>query len=408
MPSAQVIDVNPNPRTQLTSLEKTLGAFSARNRQNQVQQAESDALSEIYRKYQNEGSQIEDVIFKINQDINISPSMKVQAANQAVQMGKINAELQRQAAKELQESQKNKGIVADLESRRGLSPGSLAAYESDPKMAEQISREPTRTQASKPIDEDQLKRLEEVRADPEYQKAPLAKKYQLLTKNKISKENADAEVKYAAEEEKLAAEQLKLDKAEQRIFHKESEKFDEEVSKSANSAKNQLSAIKDTRKAIESGNVGPNSLANMFRGLGAIGDKISSALITGDEATVQASIPAFLEGRKELFGVRLSDADLRLLQDKLPDIGKSTEANTAILNLMEKTAQASILKSNIAKDIKKANGGLRPLGFRDEVEEVFNQMMELVKIISPSGYEIYIPAYQVSDALDAGGKLEDE
>jgi hypothetical protein len=142
--------------------------------------------------------------------------------------------------------------------------------------------------------------------------------------------------------------------------------------------------------------------------MGAVGEKISNALISADEATIQASIPAFLEGRKELFGIRLSDADLRLLQDKLPDIGKSKEANTAILNLMQKTAQGSVLKANIAKEIKKKNGGLRPIGFRDMVDEVFNQSMQPVRMISPSGYEVFIPSYQVQDALNAGGKLQNE
>jgi hypothetical protein len=34
--------------------------------------------------------------------------------------------------------------------------------------------------------------------------------------------------------------------------------------------------------------------------------------------------------------------------------------------------------------------------------------MKPVKMISPSGYEVAIPSYQVEAALKAGGKLSDE
>lgn len=105
MPSAQVIDVNPNPRTELTPLEKTLGAFSARNRQNQVETEENDALSQIYSKYKQEGRVIEDALFDIQTRPGISPTKRVQAVGDLLKMQQYNSQLQKQ-------EQKNADIIA--------------------------------------------------------------------------------------------------------------------------------------------------------------------------------------------------------------------------------------------------------------------------------------------------------
>ncbi len=128
---------------------------------------------------------------------------------------------------------------------------------------------------------------------------------------------------------------------------------------------------------------------------------------------ISASIPAFLEGRKELFGVRLSDADLRLLQDKLPDIGKSVEVNKAILGLMKRYSEMSLLRADVADQIKEENGGYRPPGYAKKVEKRFDEMIAPVEMIvpdpkNPAGRKVEIPAYKVSAALKKGGRLANE
>jgi hypothetical protein len=189
-------------------------------------------------------------------------------------------------------------------------------------------------------------------------------------------------------------------------FHKESAKYDEDLMAKNKVAKAQIQTINDIEKAVKSGNIKPSSLANVFKGMGKIGDKISEAIINGDQATLQASIPQLLDGWKEVFGVRLSDADLRLLQDKLPSIGKNEQANIAILKIMRKYADMNLLRGKIGADIKKANGGIRPIGYADKIEERFDEMVAPVKIVNPkNGNIIEIPAYQVGDAITAGAKL---
>lgn len=192
-------------------------------------------------------------------------------------------------------------------------------------------------------------------------------------------------------------------------FHKETQKYDEDLLKNTRIAKNQQETIKSIGKAIDSGNVKPGSWANIFKGFGTIGDKLSNAILNSDEATLQASIPALLEGWKEVFGVRLSDADLRVLQDKLPDIGKSPDVNKSILKIMSKYSEMTLLRQKIASEIKKNNKGLRPLGYVEQIEERFDEMQKPVKVINPrTGNTIEIPAHKVSDAINSGARLANE
>lgn len=204
-------------------------------------------------------------------------------------------------------------------------------------------------------------------------------------------------------------EDKKLSRNEELQFHKESEKYDQDLLKKTGLAKKQFDTIKSIENAVNSGNVNPSSLSNIFKGLGKIGDKISEALLNKDEATLLSSIPQLLEGWKEVFGVRLTDADLSLLQDKLPSIGKSQKANQAVLNVIKKYGEMTLLRGKIAEEIKQKNGNLRPLGFSSLVERRFDEMTSPVEIINPNnGRKISIPAYKLSDAILSGAKLSNE
>ena len=191
--------------------------------------------------------------------------------------------------------------------------------------------------------------------------------------------------------------------------HLESQKYDEELENNARIAKKQILAVKEIEKAVESGNVKPSSWANIFKGFGKVGDKLSEALLTGDEASLLASIPQLLEGWKQVFGVRLSDADLSILQDKLPSLGKSPEANRAVLKIMNKYADQTLLREKIASQVKSETKGLRPLGYSNIVEKKFDEMTSPVKIRNPRTKNVIeIPAYKVSDFIEDGGVIVNE
>lgn len=222
-------------------------------------------------------------------------------------------------------------------------------------------------------------------------------------------EPAKAELKRRQEDRKIEQKEKTASRDEEIAFHKESQAYDDELFKQSKIAKKQFGAIEDVEKAISSGNISPGSLANIFKGFGKIGDKISEALVNKDQAALMASIPQLLEGWKEVFGVRLSDADLKLLQDKLPSIGKTPEANRAIVKVLRKYADMTVLRSQIAREVKEKNKGLRPLGYADKIEQLFDERIAPVKIVNPNnGNIIEVPAYKVSEAINAGGRLSNE
>jgi len=419
MPSAQVINLNPEQRTESTSLEKTLMAFGKRKRENETDLEETDALKEIYGKYQSDGRNLENALMSIQTRPGISPTTRVNTAKQLMEFQNHNNEMQKKSLQDLNkanEIESNRRQIAGLEQMRGLDPGSGSSFENDPKMFEQVSR-PARGTAplgglsGTPLSSQEADSIETVLSenrDASAEQLEVAFNRAGIAPGRTGK---IIESRRRTEEQnvKTKSEDKKINRKEQLEFHKESQKYDEELNKSTKIAKNQIDTIKIINQSIGSGNVKPNSVANLFKGFGVLGDKISNAYLNGDQAALQASIPALLEGWKEVFGVRLSDADLRILQDKLPGLGNSLEANKAILKVMTKYSKMALLRSKIGLEIKEKNGGLRPLNYANKIEQRYDEMVQPVRIINPkTGREITIPAFELGDALDAGGTLVQE
>jgi len=105
MPSAQVINLNAPKDTEPTPLEMTLSSFSKRQRENQINEKDTDALKDIYGKYQRDGRNLEDALIAIQTRPDISPTRRVEAVNQLMQFQKHNQELQKQASKQLNKKQ---------------------------------------------------------------------------------------------------------------------------------------------------------------------------------------------------------------------------------------------------------------------------------------------------------------
>lgn len=237
---------------------------------------------------------------------------------------------------------------------------------------------------NQPIPQEQIEAIEDViKNNPNATADELAI---ALAKKKVnplySKDYVESRRRTDETKSKNDVEENKIARKEDILFHNESAKYAEEVSKNARVAKKQLDTIGDVETSLASNNIRPLAISNIFKGFGEIGDKISKAFLNKDQATLQSAIPEFLEGRKELFGVRLSDADLRLLQDKLPDIGNSKAANDAILKIMKKYANHSILKETAAenvlesKGLKTRGGKLRPLNYVNEVEKEYDKLIK--------------------------------
>lgn len=115
MPSLQVVDLNPNPRTETTPLEKIMSSFAGRYRENQVEQQDSDALSKIYKQYQQEGNGIDQTLQALQTTTGLSPTRRVQETNRLIQIKQINDRKQEAAQAELSKKTANDLRQKELE-----------------------------------------------------------------------------------------------------------------------------------------------------------------------------------------------------------------------------------------------------------------------------------------------------
>ena len=366
MPSAQVIDLNPNPRTEQTNLEKTLGGFAKRHRENQVEQDESDALKEIYSQYQADGQNLEKTIRDISSKPGISPTTRVNTVKQLMEFQKHNTELQKQVKKEASDRAK----VADLERRRNLDPGSLAAYEDDPKMAEQVTRPDKGTQASRPIDEDQLRRIEHVTARPEFQEADPYTQNLMLIKAGVSKENSEAVVKPRIEQDKIAGERGKeLAKGQAKndlaFVQEQAEKYPSLV------ARQQTVEAADVLN--EQGVTGQNwDLAMQKAGLLQYNSKGYREFASyAKEMVKNANI-------KGIIGSQISAMEFGFFRDATISERFSKEANRQIIKKEKLAIRYDKLYADITQKMLEENGGEIPERLQAKVNEEFARQSEKI------------------------------
>jgi len=162
--------------------------------------------------------------------------------------------------------------------------------------------------------------------------------------------------------------------------HKESAPFYNKISEDAKAAKEVKEAIQLQRDAIASGKTGAtvqnlihtylkekeNPLANIFQG------KNQAEFILGNK--VLAS------GFKGIFGSKPTEREFFWYETVLPNLLKSAETNTGILDYFEKVADFQIKVLDTYDDIVRARGGYRPLNvdteIRDRMKNEFDQLIQ--------------------------------
>lgn len=149
---------------------------------------------------------------------------------------------------------------------------------------------------------------------------------------------------------------------------KKSDKYDDEIQKEAKHARQHLQSTAVARKAIESGKVNPKSMEGLARTLFK-GSAWENYFKTPEVALLEAAALQDFVGMKDIFGVRLSDADLRQAAGKVISPDKSPEANLSIIDFREFQDRMKIAEGEIADEIKAENGGFKPIDFAVQVRK---------------------------------------
>lgn len=119
MPQLQVIDTTPAPRAP-TTLENILSSAAQEYNKVSTARRESDALGAIYKRYQEEGQGIEKTLMDIQRDPQLSPTTRVNTANQLLQLHKTNAALQKETLKKQEAVVKEENKTRELARQRNL------------------------------------------------------------------------------------------------------------------------------------------------------------------------------------------------------------------------------------------------------------------------------------------------
>lgn len=366
MPQLQTVDLNPLPRTEKTHLEKTLEGFSNRHRENQIDQQDADALRDIYGKYQKDGENLQEAIMAIQTRPGISPTTRVNSINQLLEMEKFNTQRTKKAQDDAEKAQKkvnNQRILEDLEQRRGLERGSLAAYEDNPAMAAAVTKPEKGTQASQPINEDQLRRIQHVESRPEFADADIPTKSKMLRDAGVSKENSASVLNPFIEQEKISAERGKT------LTKKTAE---------ADSAfyQEQVDAVPRLFRTQETINA-----ANILNEEGVTGKPWDQAMQTaGLLQFTNEGYRQFASYAKEMVknqnirsivGSQISQMEFGFFRDATISERFSKEANRQILRKEQAALRYEKLYADITKSLVEQNGGVIPERLQEKVNEEF-------------------------------------
>lgn len=140
-------------------------------------------------------------------------------------------------------------------------------------------------------------------------------------------------------------------------------------------AEGQKFAISEARKAVNGEVTGPGWQALLKH------NPYSQLLIglTPDEAALQAANKKLLEGSKGIFGAKPTEREIfLLLNEMLPSIGKTKEANEAGIDFIEKVNEMKIARSRVIDDL--TNGGAKYVpDLQKKVNEQMRPLQEALK-----------------------------
>lgn len=160
----------------------------------------------------------------------------------------------------------------------------------------------------------------------------------------------------------------RLQRKEDVQFHKESAPYWKKITEGGDASKKRLRSFETMEKNLSSGKLNPKNFSNFMANLskGSIFEGLFSNPETEEFKAASFNI---YEGMKDTFGTRLSDADLKLASNKVPDPSKSEAANKKIIDFWKFFDKANIEKEKIGREIIRENKGLRPIDLEDQIHQ---------------------------------------
>lgn len=147
-------------------------------------------------------------------------------------------------------------------------------------------------------------------------------------------------------------------------IHKDTAKYDEKLSDESRSAIKKKKALEEEGKLIKEIGWTDRIVTAVF-GNSALGKLLKSP----SAQQIEALALPLIEGFREVFGTRISDADLNLILQKIATPDKSPEVNKKIIEFGLLEAEMAIEREKIARQIKRENKNLRPVDYETQIKE---------------------------------------
>lgn len=145
-----------------------------------------------------------------------------------------------------------------------------------------------------------------------------------------------------------------------------------QIDDEAKGARRQLDSIRLMEKALESGKGGPLSWDALMGKLGI------RSWMSEEGQLFQSQLLNYMEGMRDLFGVRITDADLKLILDKLPDIARNPRVNRMIMDTFKLNSAYQLARKK-AKDLilsKASKEGIFPKDLDRRIDSVLEYTFE--------------------------------
>lgn len=174
----------------------------------------------------------------------------------------------------------------------------------------------------------------------------------------------------------------------------EAKKAIDEINSDYKDVKATKKDIQRSRQLLKSGKLSypiVNSVAKAFsKGVFGLGLNIDSLLLSPETKELQAIAKRFFKAGKDLFPGRITDADIGIILEMIPDASKSIEGNERILNALEVAADAKELRYNAMRDVIKEHKNRIP----GNVETLINEK------VGPKLDELYDNFMKIMQGVD--------
>jgi hypothetical protein len=276
------------------------------------------------------------------------------------------------------------------------------------------NQQPTKkTQASQPIDSDQLNIIKNIRESDEYKNASPLKKYQILTDSGVSKENSKAE-------SDIASKESEIDQKSFESGYKANEDFINETTSKYSAFESELKPKLLQMKNIKDEDlISPTSsvfLEKLGIPLGALEDPSSELY--------QKLSQDLLKGLPEIYGNRILKVEVDNFLKTIPTLSNSPEGRRMISSNLLKLGEMKEVYFNAMRQAQKQalESNKFPRDFQQQVFEqvkpqidrINNQFVKLSEIkavpsgtipfFNPNGEIEFVPKEHAQWASENGGK----